>query len=110
MEYGIAQVFSVVWLGILTSISPGPMATNIAATTYIGKQINFSYATVLAAVAYTIVRTISYIIIAILIIAGFISIPGVSRFLQVHMNQTLSNDGCSEPPPAFSSLLASVFV
>jgi len=89
MEYGIAQIASVVWLGILTSISPCPMATNIAATTYIGRQIHSSYATVQAAVAYTIGRTLSYIIIAMLIIAGLISIPGVSWFLQVHMNQIL---------------------
>jgi len=89
MEYGAVQIVSVIWLGILTSISPCPMATNIAATTYIGKQINSGYATVLAAIAYTIGRTISYIIIALLIITGLISIPGVSRFLQVHMNQIL---------------------
>ena len=31
-----------VWLGILTSLSPCPMATNIAAISYIGKQVNSS--------------------------------------------------------------------
>ncbi len=89
MEYGISQIAFVFWLGILTSISPCPMATNIAATTYIGKQINSGYATLQAAIAYTIGRTISYIFIATLIIAGLISIPGGSTFLQVHMNQVL---------------------
>ncbi|MDA3896087.1 MAG: aromatic aminobenezylarsenical efflux permease ArsG family transporter [Desulfobacteraceae bacterium] len=89
MEFGAAQILSVIWLGILTSISPCPLATNIAATTYIGKQIKFRYATVLAAVAYTIGRTIAYMLISILIIAGLISIPGVSNFLQHHMNQIL---------------------
>jgi cytochrome c-type biogenesis protein len=89
MEFGTAQIFSVIWLGILTSISPCPLATNVAATTYIGKQINSKYATVLAAMAYTIGRTLSYMIISILIVAGLISIPGVSFFLQNHMNQIL---------------------
>jgi cytochrome c-type biogenesis protein len=89
MEFGAAQILSVVWFGILTSISPCPLATNIAATTYIGKQIKSRYATVLAAVAYTIGRTIAYMLISILIIAGLISIPGVSNFLQQHMNQIL---------------------
>jgi len=89
MEYGVAQIFSVIWLGILTSISPCPMATNIAAIAYIGKQIDSGYATVLAAIAYTIGRTISYIVIAMLIILGLISIPGASNFLQRHMNQLL---------------------
>ncbi len=89
MEFGAAQIVSVIWLGILTSISPCPLATNIAATTYIGKQINSGYATVLAAIAYTIGRILSYMIIAILIITGLISIPGISNFLQMHMNQVL---------------------
>jgi cytochrome c-type biogenesis protein len=89
MDYGYIEIFSVIWLGILTSISPCPLATNIAATTYIGKQINSRYATVLAAAAYTLGRTLSYVLISILIVAGLISIPGVSMFLQIHMNKIL---------------------
>ncbi|MBC2714804.1 MAG: sulfite exporter TauE/SafE family protein [Desulfobacteraceae bacterium] len=89
MEFGVAQILSVIWLGILTSISPCPLATNIAATTYIGKQIDSPYATILAASAYTIGRTFSYVLIATAIIAGLISIPGVANFLQTRMNQIL---------------------
>ncbi|MCU0600409.1 MAG: aromatic aminobenezylarsenical efflux permease ArsG family transporter [Desulfobacterales bacterium] len=89
MEFGPGQIFSVIWLGILTSISPCPLATNIAATTYIGRQIDSRYATVFAALAYTFGRTFSYMILSILIVAGLISIPGVSFFLQNHMNQIL---------------------
>lgn len=89
MDFGAAQIFSVIWLGILTSISPCPLATNIAATTYIGKQIDSPYATILAAIAYTIGRTLSYVMIASIIIAGLISIPGVANFLQTRMNQIL---------------------
>jgi cytochrome c biogenesis protein CcdA len=89
MDFGFAQIASVVWLGILTSISPCPMATNIAATTYIGRQINSPFATIWAAVAYTLGRTAAYVVIATAIIAGLISIPGVSMFLQAHMNKLL---------------------
>lgn len=89
MELGAVEVFSAIWLGIMTSISPCPLATNIAATTYIGKQINSKYATVFAALAYTMGRVLSYMLISMLIIAGLISIPGVSNFLQLHMNQVL---------------------
>jgi cytochrome c biogenesis protein CcdA len=89
MDFGFAQIASVVWLGILTSISPCPMATNIAATTYIGRQIKSPFATVWAAVAYTLGRTAAYVAIATAIIAGLISIPGVSMFLQAHMNKLL---------------------
>lgn len=34
MELGFAHSPPVVWLGLLTSISPCPMATDIAAATY----------------------------------------------------------------------------
>lgn len=89
MDIGLAQIASVIWLGILTSISPCPMATNIAATTYIGRQIKSPFATIWAAVAYTIGRTISYVLVASGLIAGLFSIPFVSNFLQAHMNQIL---------------------
>lgn len=89
MEFGIAQIFSIVWLGILTSISPCPLATNIAATSYISRRIESPFATVMAAVAYTMGRTIAYVLIASAIIAGLFSIPGVSMFLQTHMTQFL---------------------
>lgn len=89
MDYGYIEIFSVIWLGILTSISPCPLATNIAATTYIGKQIDSRYATVMAAAAYTLGRTLSYVLISLLIVAGLISIPGMSMFLQTHMNKFL---------------------
>lgn len=85
----MVEIFSVIWLGILTSISPCPLATNIAATTYIGKQIDSKYSTVFAAIAYTIGRTLSYMILSIFIIAGLIAIPGVANFLQLRMNQAL---------------------
>ncbi|MEJ2023560.1 MAG: sulfite exporter TauE/SafE family protein [Deltaproteobacteria bacterium] len=89
MEIDLAQLFSIIWLGILTSISPCPLATNIAATTYIGRQINSPFATVLAATAYTIGRTLCYVVIAAAIISGLFSIPGVSMFLQAHINKVL---------------------
>ncbi len=89
MDFGTAQIFSVIWLGILTSISPCPLATNIAATTYISRRIKSPFTTVMAAVAYTLGRTIAYVLIASAIIAGLISIPGVSMFLQAHMNKIL---------------------
>ena len=39
MEGLTAAAVSAVWLGVLTSISPCPLATNIAAVSYLGKQV-----------------------------------------------------------------------
>jgi hypothetical protein len=89
MGIGPAEVFSIIWLGILTSISPCPLATNIAATSYIGQQIHSRFSTVLAAVAYTFGRALCYMLISAFVVAGLISIPWVSNFLQLHMNRIL---------------------
>jgi len=89
MEWSAAQGLSVIWLGILTSISPCPLATNIAATTYLGRRIVSPFGIVLAAAAYTLGRALVYVIIAVAVIAGLLSISGVSMFLQAHMNKIL---------------------
>ncbi|KPA19261.1 cytochrome c biogenesis protein [Candidatus Magnetomorum sp. HK-1] len=85
METSIWPVFSVLWLGILTSISPCPLATNIAATMYIGKQIKGPYNVLLSGLSYSLGRSISYIVISIIILKGLLSIPGISNVLQTYM-------------------------
>ncbi len=39
---------SAAWLGILTSISPCPLATNIAAVSYVGRSVGNARAVLLA--------------------------------------------------------------
>lgn len=58
-------------LGILTSISPCPLATNITAIAYISKDIKDSKKSLLNGISYTIGRGLSYTIIASLIYFGF---------------------------------------
>ncbi len=89
MELTALPMISALWFGILTSISPCPLATNIAATTFIGRQIQTRYGTLVAGAAYTGGRALAYILICFIIVAGLFSIPGVSMFLQQYMNKIL---------------------
>jgi cytochrome c biogenesis protein CcdA len=89
METTTLPMVSAVWFGILTSISPCPMATNIAATTFIGRQIKTRFGTLIAGAAYTGGRALAYIVICAIIVAGLFSIPGTSMFLQQYMNKVL---------------------
>jgi cytochrome c-type biogenesis protein len=74
------------WLGILTSISPCPLATNIAAISYVGRKVAKTRWVLLAGLLYTLGRAIAYVVVAILVTEGLLSIPGVSNFLQKYMN------------------------
>ena len=60
-------------LGVLTSISPCPLATNITAIAYISKEIKTVKNTLLNGLFYTIGRGISYTLLAILIYFGLSS-------------------------------------
>jgi len=57
-------------LGIMTSISPCPLATNITAIAYISKDIKTPRHTLISGLIYTLGRAISYTLLATLIYFG----------------------------------------
>lgn len=89
MESYLVALTSACWLGILTSISPCPLATNIAAITYIGKRVDRPGYVLLAGLIYTLGRTLSYLVLAILLVASALAVPDLSFFLQRYMNSIL---------------------
>ncbi len=80
---------SAAWLGILTSISPCPLATNIAAISYIGKQVDRPHTVLLTGTMYTLGRALTYVILGAVLIASLLSVPALSNFLQRYMNKVL---------------------
>lgn len=60
-------------LGIITAISPCPLATNITAIAYISKQLKSIKQTLLHSVAYSLWRIVSYCSIIVLILYWFSS-------------------------------------
>jgi len=68
-------------LGILTSISPCPLATNITAVAFISKDIKTPKHTILSGLFYTLGRGISYTLLATLIYFGLSSFQ-VSKIFQ----------------------------
>ena len=77
------------WLGILTAISPCPLATNIAAVSYIGKHVGSARQVLLSGLFYASGRTAAYLSLGVLLVAGILSIPEASNFLQKYMNRLL---------------------
>jgi len=63
-------ILTALLLGMLTSISPCPLATNITAIAYISKEIKTAKHTLLNGLFYTLGRGISYTLLATLIYFG----------------------------------------
>lgn len=82
-------VISAFWLGILTAISPCPLATNIAAVSFIGRKAGHKYHVLLSGFLYAVGRTIIYILLGAGIMAGMLGNAEVSRFLQQYINEIL---------------------
>ena len=80
---------SAFWLGILTSISPCPLATNIAAISFIGRRAEGALKATLSGLAYSLGRALAYTGLGAVVVLGLLSVPGVSNFLQRYMNKLL---------------------
>jgi cytochrome c biogenesis protein CcdA len=80
---------SALWLGILTSISPCPLATNVAAISFLAKKVTHPFFVLLSGVAYTIGRMVTYAILGFILINSILSIPQVAQFLQKYMTKAL---------------------
>jgi len=78
-----------VWLGILTSISPCPLTTNIAAISFLGRKVSSPRMVVLTGLVYVTGRIFAYVVLGIIIVESLLSIPELSFILQNNLNKFL---------------------
>ena len=69
-------------LGLLTAISPCPLATNIAAIAYIGQRVTDRRYAVTTSILYTLGRMLTYSVVGALIIKASLEVPAVASALQ----------------------------
>ena len=86
MDFMTTGILTALWFGILTSISPCPMATNIAAISFIGKKVGSTYAVLLSGFFYMFGRMIAYLVVAVIVVSSLLSVPEIARFLQKYLN------------------------
>jgi len=86
MESFFLGTVSAVWLGILTSISPCPLATNIAAISFISKQFSDRRRVLLAGLLYMIGRVLAYTAIGILLVMSILTVSKTAFILQKYVN------------------------
>lgn len=70
------------WLGLLTSISPCPLATNIAAVSFLSRRMHSRRKAVAGAVAYALGRALIYILVGLAVAWGLAAAPSLSARLQ----------------------------
>jgi cytochrome c-type biogenesis protein len=73
---------SAFFLGLMATIGPCTMATNIAALAYVSRNLTDRKYAVATAALYTLGRMLTYTVLGALIIFLGMGIPGVSLFLQ----------------------------
>lgn len=85
----IMATLSAFWLGVLTSISPCPLATNIAAISYISRKSHKIPLVFTTGLFYALGKMLAYAILSALIVGSLLSIPSVSFFLQKYLHLAL---------------------
>ena len=89
MDATLAVSATALWMGLLTSVSPCPLAANIAAMSYVGREVGSRRRTLVGGLLYTVGRAFTYAAIAAILVGGLLSVPEVALFLQTHMNRIL---------------------
>ena len=77
------------FIGLMTAISPCPLATNITAIAYASKRINNSKHTLIVGFLYTLGRMFTYVLIASLIVWFGLNTQSIALFLQKYGERLL---------------------
>jgi cytochrome c-type biogenesis protein len=85
-EIGILAAF---FIGLMTAISPCPMATNITAIAYASKRMDNSKHTIAISLFYTLGRILTYVLIASGIVWFGINTQSIALFLQKYGDKLL---------------------
>jgi cytochrome c-type biogenesis protein len=88
LEFALGMAWAL-WLGIFTSINPCPLATNVAAISYIGRRVSSSRQVLLTGLLYALGRTLVYLVLGVLLVESLLAGNQVSSFLRGFMNELL---------------------
>ncbi len=89
MMEALAALAMAFWFGILTSISPCPLATNIAAISFVARHVGNPRKAFWAGVIYTAGRTLAYTVLGAVLVSSLLAAPALSNALQKYMNLVL---------------------
>jgi cytochrome c-type biogenesis protein len=76
-----------IWLGLLTAASPCPLATNLAAVSYLSREVRTPMRVLAQGTLYALGRTLAYVGLGVLLAASLLSLLDTAEFLQLRMTQ-----------------------
>jgi cytochrome c biogenesis protein CcdA len=87
MEGGsfLLALLSSLWFGILTSISPCPLATNIAAMSFLAQHVGHPTRALVRGVLYAVGRCTTYIGLSAIFVGGILASPRLAQYIQQYM-------------------------
>jgi cytochrome c-type biogenesis protein len=85
----ISASFAAAWLGLLTSVSPCPLATNVAAVSFLARRLDSSRRAALGVISYAAGRAAAYATIGLLVAWGVAAAPATSHFLQTALEPVI---------------------
>ncbi len=89
MDEQTLPILSALWLGILTSVSPCPLASNIAAVSFISRDIKKKSTVLWSGSSYIFGRILCYTALGACISASLVNVPLVSYYLQMYMPKVI---------------------
>jgi len=66
-----------------------PLATNIAAISFISRKVNRPGYVLFTGVLYTVGRSLTYIVLGVLLVSSMLHVPSVAQWLQQYMHKLL---------------------
>lgn len=87
-EY-LSALAGALWLGLLTSINPCPLATNIAAISFLGRQVKRPGMVLSGGLLYTVGRSLAYVALGFLLVKIVLESVTVAGWLQRYVNKLL---------------------
>ncbi len=84
-----APLVAAFFIGLMTAMSPCPLATNITAIAYVSRRLDNSRHTLLVGLLYAAGRTAGYVAIAAAIVYAGLNVQAISFFLQEYGEMVL---------------------
>ena len=84
----LAVLAGVFWFGLLTAASPCPLATNIAAISFLSRNVGNSRRVLLSALLYTLGRTLVYVGLGVALLWAFQAVTGGAGSLKEFASPT----------------------